>query len=427
MKQVLIISPYFPPSNTADMQRIRMSLPYFKANGWEPEIVMVHEQYSETVKDHLLLASIPADVKIHKVGALSKKWTSKFGLGSLALRSFLFYKRYVNRLLQKKHYDLIYFSTTEFMITILGSYWKKKFGVKYVIDMQDPWHSDYYLDKSKAHRPKKYWFSYRLHKYAEPMAMKKVDGLISVSQNYIDNLKNRYPNIEQIPTATITFGAFIKDLEISAKLSPVVKAPFELDHTNINIVYVGRAGYDMQKAISLLFESFKSGLIYEYDKFSKLKFFFIGTSYAPQGKGIQTVSPLAEEYGIEKHVIEKTDRIGFYESLYFLQKADALVIPGSDDPKYTASKIYPYILTKKPLLAIFNEQSNATTIINNCNAGTVAPLNSKTIATTLIYNFLKLAALKKLSATPTDWSAFEQYSAAAMTKNQCKLFDKVIN
>ena len=426
MKRVLIISPYFPPSNTADMQRIRMSLPYFKANGWDPEIIMVHEKYSETVKDHLLLESIPPDIKIHKVDAFSKKWTAKFGLGSLALRSFFFYKRYVNRLIQKKQYELIYFSTTEFIITILGSYWKKRFGIKYVIDMQDPWHSDYYLDKPKAERPKKYWFSYRLHKYTEPIAMKNVDGLISVSQSYIDNLKNRYPNIEHVPTATIPFGAFIKDLEISAKNPACVKLPFELDNLYVNIVYVGRAGYDMQEAISLLFESYKSGLIHEHETFSKLKFFFIGTSYAPKGKGIQTVSPLAEKYGIKKNVIEKTDRIGFYESLYFLQKADALFIPGSDDPKYTASKIYPYILTKKPLLAVFNEQSNATTIINVCNAGIVAPLYSKTIAIPLIYNFLKSAARKEQAETQTDWIVFEQYSAAEMTKNQCKLFDKVI-
>ena len=33
MKRLLIISPNFPPLNAADMQRVRMSLPYFKDFG----------------------------------------------------------------------------------------------------------------------------------------------------------------------------------------------------------------------------------------------------------------------------------------------------------------------------------------------------------------------------------------------------------
>ncbi|RZL29311.1 MAG: hypothetical protein EOO96_19950, partial [Pedobacter sp.] len=131
MKKVLIISPYFPPSNTADMQRIRMSLPYFKKFGWEAEVVTVLEKHSDLSKDKLLLENIPSNIVIHQVDAFSKKFTSKFGLGSLGLRSMYFYRKHVNKLLKAKHYDLIYFSTTEFSVMILGAYWKKKYNVPY--------------------------------------------------------------------------------------------------------------------------------------------------------------------------------------------------------------------------------------------------------------------------------------------------------
>ena len=43
---------------------------------------------------------------------------------------------------------------------------------------------------------------------------------------------------------------------------------------------------------------------------------------------------------------------------------DALFMPGSDDPAYTASKIYPYLLTRKPLLAIFNAESPALAVLS---------------------------------------------------------------
>ncbi|WP_379093595.1 hypothetical protein [Pedobacter sp. UC225_65] len=113
MKRVLIISPYFPPVNAADMQRVRMSLPYFETYGWEAEVVMVDEQYVDMVKDPLLLQSVPKSSIVHKVGALSKKWTSKFGLGSIALRSLWFYRKKVNQLLRQQKYDsylLLYYA-----------------------------------------------------------------------------------------------------------------------------------------------------------------------------------------------------------------------------------------------------------------------------------------------------------------------------
>ena len=49
-RNVLIISPYFPPVNAADMQRVRMSLSYFKQYGWDAEVVTVDPRYSELVK-----------------------------------------------------------------------------------------------------------------------------------------------------------------------------------------------------------------------------------------------------------------------------------------------------------------------------------------------------------------------------------------
>src|SRR5690349_13954411 len=101
------------------MQRIRMSLPYFKQYGWEAEIVTVDPKYSDMQKDDLLTQSIPDDIKLHLVKAFSKKWTSKIGLGSIALRSIGSYMLKVNQLLKNQRFDLIYFSTTQFPVCIL--------------------------------------------------------------------------------------------------------------------------------------------------------------------------------------------------------------------------------------------------------------------------------------------------------------------
>ena len=79
------------------MQRARMSLPYFAEFGWDAEVVTVDEKHADIAKDDLLLQSVPAYIKIHTVKAFNKKWTSKIGLGSIALRSLWIYRQNVNR------------------------------------------------------------------------------------------------------------------------------------------------------------------------------------------------------------------------------------------------------------------------------------------------------------------------------------------
>ncbi|WP_238395361.1 glycosyltransferase [Mucilaginibacter sp. 14171R-50] len=420
---MLIISPYFPPVNAADMQRVRMSLPYFAAFGWDAEVVTVDERYVDMAKDDLLLQSVPQEIKIHKVKALKKKWTSKLGLGSIALRSLWFYRKKVDQLLKTSRFDLIYFSTTQFPVCILGPHWKKRFGIPYVIDMQDPWHSDYYRDKPAAQRPPKYWFSYRLNKYLEPMAIKHADGLISVSDAYISTLKGRYPSIRYLPAETITFGAFDKDLDIARDHQH--KFSNLLQDGCINIVYAGRGGADMHEAIAPVFKVLRQGVGKNPELYGKLRLYFIGTSYASAGKGKATIMPLAEQYDVQSQVVEITDRISYYHTLATLQSADGLFIPGSDDPHYTASKIYPYLLTQKPLLAIFNPFSPAITVLREYGVHNV--YDYQNIRDEDIDGFfLNLIGHQPL-LQHYNTNAIKKYSAEQMTLNQCRVFDSVIS
>lgn len=424
-KKALIISPYFPPSNGADMQRIRMSLPYFKDYGWDVEVVTVDEKYSDLPTDKLLMQSVPSTIKVHKVEALNKSWTSKLGMGSIALRSLWYYCKKVNQLLKTGEFDLVYFSTTQFPVCILGAYWKAKFKVPYVIDMQDPWHSDYYENKPKHQQPNKYWLSYPLNKFLEPIAMQKVDGLISVSDKYIQDLKNRYPVIKNIPAATITFGAFEPDMKIAVDNQN--KFPALLDPAFKNIVYIGRGGADLHKAITPLFKVLSAGISNDPTIYNQLKLYFIGTSYAAEGQGVPTIAPLAKQYNLENNVVEITDRISYYHTLATLLKADGLFIPGSDDPAYTASKIYPYLLTNKLLLTIFNSLSPAINVLQEYGV-----LHSYSYDKTIDISAKIDAYLKEVIDGSTNTIVYhpdtvKKYDAHNMTLQQCNLFNTVIN
>lgn len=429
MKRVLIISPYFPPDNAADMQRVRMSLPFFKEFGWEAEVVCVHEKFTDCKKDRLLLESLPGDAVIHKTAAIPQKLTSKFGLGSLALRSLWHYDRRVMLLLQAKNYDLIYFSTTQFPVCILGNYWKKRFGIPYVIDMQDAWYSDYYEKNPNKPKPKKYWFSQRLNKLLERLTMKNCDGLISVSKAYLDTLNQRYLNLKHVPQAVIPFGAFEKDYEIAAFHRKNCVPAVSFDPQKINVVYIGRGGNDMETALNILFSAFKDGLRLNEKHFSRFHFHFIGTNYAPAQLARKYISPLAEKMELASFVTEITDRTGFYATLNTLQEADLLFVPGSDDPEYTPSKIYPYLLAKKPILAILNEKSSAVDIVRRCSPQSLIHIfsNDRT------QDDASFTAQKLLTFTKNipkeinlNREAFAEYSAREMTGKQVQLFDQVL-
>ena len=417
MKKVLIISPYFPPSNAADCHRVRMSLPYFATFGYEVEVVTVDASYAEMAKDILLIESVPNHIRVHKVKALPKKWTAKFGLGSLALRSLWFYFIYVNKLLKREKLDLIYFSTTQFPVCVLGAYWKKKFGIPYVIDLQDPWHTDYFQNKPKNQRPPKYWFSYRLNKYLEPIALKRVDGIISVSGGYFEDIKKRYPTLKQKPAKVIPFSAERKDFDIAKKIKT---DSFLNPNDKLKIVYAGAVGSIMESSIKKILEAFKCLSTELQDK---TELYFLGTSYAPKGKEIGSVLPIAKNMGIQDSVIEKTDRLGFYDTLRHLMLSDGLLIVGSDDLNYNPSKIYTYLLANKQIFSLLNNYSPGNDVLKNY----IEVYQSSLLDSQEQINANFRTYIDAIIAKKTVLRNEISFTPELMTKQQVELFNAVLN
>src|SRR5688500_18129994 len=93
MKRVLIVSPHFPPTNAADMHRVRHSLRYCAQFGWEPSVLAVDPEFVDGRNEPLLLRTVSPDVEVIRVGALPYKLTRYVGVGAIALRSLPFLYR----------------------------------------------------------------------------------------------------------------------------------------------------------------------------------------------------------------------------------------------------------------------------------------------------------------------------------------------
>lgn len=419
MRKVLIISPHFPPVNAPDMHRVRMSLPYYSNFGWDAEVIYVDTKYVEGFQDDLLVETIPENIKLHSVRAFPTWLTRKFGLGSLSIRSFIFYFFKVNSLLKRNKYDLILFSTTMFHVGALGPYWKWRFNVPFIVDLQDPWRNDYYLNKPKPERPPKFWFSYLLLKFTEQIAIPKCSGIISVSEGYISEIKYRYPSTVDLPMKMIPFGSSLIDFDlVSQKLVPAynLKTPKE---NKINIVYIGAITPAFIPVIRAFFEC----LINKNFEFINYHFYFLGTSYSLTNSP-KLVEELASQLGIKSHVSEQPQRLPYFMTLATLKSADILFIPGSLDVDYNASKIYNSILSGTPIFSIFNNKSEVKNIIEKSNSGIVIGFdNEQDLRISLEKDALIIRTLKKESSSRI---IPEEILAEFRTKQQCSFFNNCL-
>jgi hypothetical protein len=412
------------------MQRVRQSLPYFKEFGWEPTIITVDEKFVEAYSlDQLLLETFPKDIKIHEVSALKASITRKVGLGSLSIRSFFHIKKKGDALLQAEHFDLIYFSTTAFHVMALGPRWKRKFGVPFILDIQDPWYNTFYFANALSKKTTKARLYHELDRRLEKRTLPFADGIISVSSGYRDLYMKRYSNLPYESFKIIPFGCATLDFQIAEK--HVHSSEIQLSEKSVNIVYVGRGGHDMEFATEIIFDAINIGLEKEPALFKKVRLWFIGTSYAQAGKGYKTIQPIADRKGLANQVSEITDRIPYFETLYLLSKADMLCVPGSSDPTYTASKIYPYIYTNKPMLAVFHQNSSVVDVIRDTSQAKVVTFGKgineqeKQTLAEECFAYLVQVLTKKIKNSNLNYKAFEEFTARSMTEQQVNFFDQV--
>jgi hypothetical protein len=426
MKRVLIVSPHFPPVNAPDMHRIRMSLPHFSDYGWTPLVLTVREEDQEAPIDPSLLALVPEEVPVTRTAALPLWLTGLAGVRNVGIRAFAHLYRAGARLIREHDVDLVYFSTTMFVTMALGRLWKQRFGVPYVIDMQDPWLSTYHDDKPGSERPPKYAAARCLHAVLEPWTMREVGGLVSVSPAYVDTLRRRYPWIEADVCATIPFGVSARDFD--AAESTAVPPESSAAGGSLGGLYVGRAGSDMATALTILFRALRNGSA-SSAVLSRVALSFVGTDYAPAARAVKSVEPLAVREGVAAQVTEQTARIGYLDMLAALRSADFLVVIGSDDPQYSASKVYPYLMAGRPVVAIVHEQSPVADLIRRAAAGVVVTFSGRddVEGPSRMLEASWPAMLERLPFVPdVDLAVLAPYGARELTRQQCRLFDAVL-
>jgi hypothetical protein len=427
MKKVLIVSPHFPPINAPDMQRVRLALPYLRGHGWEPTVLAVAPEFIEGgVCEPLLEATYPADVRVVRVGGLRPHFTRWAGIGRLWWRCGRALRRAGEDLLRAERFTAVLFSTTQFSAFALGPRWRAQFGVPYVVDYQDPWVSDYYARTGT--RPPGGALKHGLSQWAarrqEPAVLRAASGVIAVSEAYGAMLARLYPWFDAARVRVLPFGAAAADFEVAGRHRPA--APLvDLEDGQVHHVYTGRGGPDMHEALTVLFRACRKFRTTHPAEAARMKFHFIGTGYAPPPLGEDTVLPVARAEGVAEAVHEHRYRVPYFEALHYLIRAQALMAVGSNDPGYSASKIFPCLLARRPLLLIYHEQSPVLALAARMAAGQRHGFGGgadlDTVAAAVHAQWFVGRGFA--APAPFDEAAFAPYSAAAMTAQLAAVLD----
>lgn len=421
-RQCLIVSPYFPPSTLAGVHRARHLAKHLPAAGWSPTIVCVDERFHEERLDPGLSGLVPDSVRVIKTSAASQKWARRIGLGDISLRAFFQIRSEVFRLLSEGNIDVCLITGSPYYPMLLAGEIDRRFGVPVVLDFQDPWASTW-----GATQPlfSKGGVSHRLSVALEPMALSGASYVTTVSEIQNAQLRERYPWLDERRMSAHPIGADRDDF-LALDQAASEQRNITLDHSKINLSYVGNVWPGAKQSLQVFLAAVSRFAAGRPDLAAKLQINFVGTSNQPNEFDRLSVMPLAEVAGVNQLVREVPQRVPYLEALYLVSNSDYLLMFGSLEPHYTASKIYANLMTDRPYISLFHRESSAHEILRAAGGGVNFGFSS--LAELKLLEQDICAGLERLIDAPgslglVDPASYRAFEAHSIAQRYGEIFD----
>jgi hypothetical protein len=383
MKTVLIIYPDWHPSNVAGVQRPRLIGNFTKAFGWIPKVITVEERYYAVKPDYDFEKTFSDDFDVVRVKAIKQNKI----IGDIGLRSFFQLYEKAKEIIATEDIHFIWLPIPTFYTSLLGRLLYEKTKIPYGIDYIDPWVRD--LTNQKGFRAK---LSQSLAKLLEPIAIKKVAVISGVSTPYYEpvirrNFPEFYNGKGELKSKTINrhtqkkmahvgmpYGFDPKDHDIVLKN---ITFPWAGGSSKEKIwIYAGAFLPNSHLLLAAFFEAISNlRLRRQWD--NAIRLWFVGTgSYTAK-----SILSYAEDFGLEDIVFERRDRYPYLQVLNFLGSSHTIMVIGSTEKHYTASKTFQALMSHRPVVGVFHHESSALKIMKETNADQFIvrynPLNSK--------------------------------------------------
>ena len=359
MRKVLLISAHCPPDSAAATHRVRLLAPHLPSYGWEPTVLTVDPTAYTGGIDQELPKMIPASLRIERAPAWSPRLTRLVGIGDLGLRSFVGLHRHASRLLRREPFDALFITIFPAYSALLGPSLARRFQLPFVLDYQDPWVGAWGTTvgggrggrvdlKSRA--------SLTLAKWLEPYAVRAATAITAVSAGTWQPILQRNPGIQPI-TEVIPIGVEPLDFATRGQATSQKNPIFDPDDGLVHVCYVGAMlplGFETLRAFLVAVRLLRDR---RPDLYRRLRLHFVGTSNQTSGPADARVLPEAAAAGVDEIVTETPLRVPYSQAVLVQRDATVLLALGSSESHYTASKIYPMLHARRPLLAVYHGAS----------------------------------------------------------------------
>ena len=436
MRRVLMVSPHFPPDTSAGAHRVRLLAPHLRRHGWDPTVVTVDPRDYEGRLDPELGELVPVDLRVVRVRALPVGLLRTLGVGDLGLRGLPGLRRTCRCLLGAERYHALFITVYPTYPALLGPALKRCYGVPFVLDYQDPWVGAWgrEVGGGRDGRPD---FKSRLTRARalrlEPRVLRAADAVTAVSEETYAGLRRRYGTLVPKVCAAIPLGGEPADFD-RIRQEPKDNPYFDPKDGQVHVCYVGTLlplGFETLRAVLRA-----AALLRERrpELYSRLRLHFFGTSNRTAPDAPARVLPVAGELGVADRVTEIAPRIGYLDALRVQTQAGAILMMGSSERHYTASKLYPGLLAERPILAVYHEASSVVEILGRAARPPVVHLVTYGDATRAESRVTAICrALVSLVERPVyepglvDMDVVAEYSAETQSRALARILDRLGN
>lgn len=425
IKKLLIITYYWPPSGGPGVQRWLKFVKYLPDFGVQP-IVYIPENPTYPIIDNALVDEVSDKAIILKnkifepyqlAAFFSKNKTKKISSGIIPnkkkqtfLDKFLLWIRgnifipdarflwikpsvkYLKKYIQENDIDTIVTSGPPHSLHLIGLKLKKETNLKWIADFRDPWTTIGYHKELKLSN-----YASKIHKELEMNVLNSADVIIVTSKT----TKTEFEKLTKKPIEIITNGYDIEKVEkqaLDAKFSLAHIGSF-LSHRNPKILWESLA--DLVAEIP----SFKNDL--------EIKLI---------GAVSQEVLSAINKFDLENY-LNNLGYVSHNEAVVHQKKSQVLLlieIDSADTKSIIPGKLFEYMVSERPIIAIGPKDSDFEEIIKSTNTGTFFTYYEKEALKKHILSHYNLFLDKKLNVFPVG---LQQYSRKNLTEKLVQILN----
>jgi len=429
MKKVLIITYYWPPAGGIAVHRCLKFAKYLREFGWEP-IICTADNPEYPVLDEGNFKDIPTGVnvlrtkiwepynlfkfitgkkkeeRIHNVFLEEEKPSLGHKLG-IWIRGNIFIPdarkfwirpsvKFLSRYLKENPVDVLFTNGPPQSTHMIAYSVKKNLGIPWLADFQDPWTQVDYFPQLMLNP-----ISQRIHEAKEQHVFRWADKITICS----DTWKKDLESIGAKDVGVIVWGY---DEDDFSNITLPLSKKFTLSH--FGSLGPDRNAKTLWKALSIIANENK-----QFAKDLELELVgFVGHAIIDEIKSLGLTNNLK----ISEHISRK-------ETLERMHHSQILLLILNNMPNVNGrlpGKLFEYLASRRPILVVGPEESDASKIVHGVNAGYTCNFNDleKTINTVKnLYDKFKHDNL------PSNKSNISQYSNRNLTKKLAGYLDQI--